>query len=138
SDDLMARYYPLLLGRNLKTEEHPLAAKKQLALEIVQAYHSAAVAQATLDDWNTRFSNKKLEDAELPTISQQDDTTVTVVLSAYAGAFGITKSKADANRLIKQGSVQVDGSKILDPAAKISLRPGQVLRLDKTHAVRVK
>jgi hypothetical protein len=33
--------------------------------------------------------------------------------------------------------VQIDEEKIVDLAAKISLRGGQVLRLDKTHAVRI-
>src|SRR5258705_4573026 len=36
SDDLMARYYDLLLGRTPRVDVHPLEAKKQLALEIVQ------------------------------------------------------------------------------------------------------
>jgi tyrosyl-tRNA synthetase len=48
SDELMARYYPLLLGRSLAADAHPLEAKKQLALEIVQAYHSTALAQKSM------------------------------------------------------------------------------------------
>ena len=138
SDDLMARYYPLLLGRVLNKAAHPLEAKKQLASEIVQTYHSAQAAKATLDDWNTRFSNKKLGDADLPTISPREEPMVTIVAGVYAEAFGIKKSRADASRLIKQGSVQLNGEKITDPATKVSLKSGQVLRLDKTHAVRVK
>src|SRR6202048_1296707 len=39
SDDLMARYYPLLLKRELPKDMHPLEAKKQLALEIVAAHY---------------------------------------------------------------------------------------------------
>src|SRR3954470_16760508 len=39
SDELMQRYYVLLLGREMPREEHPLEAKKQLALEIVRTYH---------------------------------------------------------------------------------------------------
>ena len=35
SDELMARYYPLLLGRPQPSELHPMEAKKQLAREIV-------------------------------------------------------------------------------------------------------
>src|SRR5438445_11503870 len=58
SDELMARYYLLLLGRSLPVEVHPLEAKKQLALEIVQTYHSPAAAEKTLDEWNTRFSKR--------------------------------------------------------------------------------
>src|SRR5467141_4107986 len=52
SDELMARYYLLLLGRSLPKQAHPLEAKKQLAFEIVQTYHSAAIAKKTLDEWN--------------------------------------------------------------------------------------
>ena len=36
SDELMARYYHLLLGRKLPPEMHPLEAKKQLGAEIVR------------------------------------------------------------------------------------------------------
>jgi len=137
SDELMARYYTLLLGRPLPKEEHPLEAKKRLAFEIVGTYHSRAAAQGTLDEWNTRFSEKKLEAANLPTITASSGDAVGIVTKAYADAFAVTKSRAEASRLIKQGSVQVDGAKILDPKATVSLKSGQVMRLDKTHAVRV-
>src|SRR2546422_4964277 len=53
SDELMARYYPLLLGRLPAGDMHPLEAKKLLAFEIVRIYHSPAAAQKTLDEWNT-------------------------------------------------------------------------------------
>src|SRR5213595_170002 len=69
SDELMARYYELLLGRAPAAGLHPLEAKKQLALEIVQTYHSPAIAQKTLDEWNIRFSKRDLEHAELPPFS---------------------------------------------------------------------
>jgi tyrosyl-tRNA synthetase len=138
SDELMARYYPLLLGRGLDPKAHPLEAKKQLALEIVQTYHSREVAQKTLDEWNARFSQKRLADADLPEFAPREDEAVTIIVAAYSKAFGVKKSRAEASRLIKQGSVQLDGKKIVDPKANLALRTGQVLRLDKTHAVRVK
>ena len=137
SDDLMTRYYELVLGRDLPKGENPLEAKKQLALEIVQTYHSAAVAEKTLSDWNARFSQKRLDEANLPNFAAIDDEAVAIVAAAYSQAFAIKKSRADASRLIKQGSVQLDGQKIVDPKAKISLHAGQILRLDKTHAVRI-
>jgi tyrosyl-tRNA synthetase len=137
SDNLMARYYELVLGRDLPKGANPLEAKKQLALEIVQTYHSAAVAEKTLSDWNARFSEKRLDEANLPNFAAVDDEAVTIVAAVYSKAFAIKKSRADASRLIKQGSVQLDGQKIVDPKAKVSLRTGQILRLDKTHAVRI-
>ncbi len=138
SDKLMVRYYEVLLGRELLKGADPFEAKKQLAFEIVQTYHSAEVAQRTLTDWNARFSEKRLDEAELPAIPAIADESVAVVAAAYARAFALKKSRAEVSRLIKQGSVQIDGKKIVDPKSKISLRPGQILRLDKTHAVRIK
>ena len=138
SDKLMVRYYEVLLGRELPKDANPFEAKKQLAFEIVQTYHSAEVAQRTLADWNARFSEKRLDEADLPTFAAVTDESVTVVAAAYSQGFAIQKSRAEASRLIKQGSVQLDGKKIVDPKSKISLRPGQILRLDKTHAVRIK
>lgn len=138
SDKLMMRYYEVLLGRELPKDANPFEAKKQLAFEIVQTYHSAEVAQRTLADWNARFSEKRLDEADLPTFAAVADESVTVVAAAYSQGFAIQKSRAEVSRLIKQGSVQLDGKKIVDPKSKISLRPGQILRLDKTHAVRIK
>ncbi len=139
SDELMARYYPLLLSRALAKEAHPMEEKKQLAFEITATYHGHEVAQKTLDDWNHRFSEKRLSDAELPEFSSEpaEKDALTLVADAYARAFGLTKSRSDIRRLLEQGSVQLDGEKIRDAKAQISIRKGQILRLDKTHAVRI-
>jgi hypothetical protein len=51
--------------------------------------------------------------------------------------FQSEKSHSEVSRLIKQGSVEIDGSKIVDPKSKIALYPGQILRLDRKHAVRI-
>src|SRR3977135_774782 len=137
SDELMGRYYPLLLGKPLDSKAHPLEAKKHLASTIVETYHSPAAAQKTLEDWNARFSEKRLADADLPNLPAESTDVVSIVVSAYANAFATTKSRADARRLIEQGSVQLNGEKLRDPKAVIALERGQVLRLDKTHAVRI-
>ncbi len=138
SDELMARYYPLLLGKPLDPAAHPLEAKKHLAASIVEMYHSRAAAEKTLEEWNARFSEKRLEDAELPHLRPSNYTSfVDLVGHAFQEAFRIKKSRSDVRRLIEQGSVQLDGKKITDVNATPSLRGGGVLRLDKTHAVRI-
>jgi tyrosyl-tRNA synthetase len=119
---------------------HPLEAKKQLAFEIVQTYHSPAVAGKTLDEWNTRFSKRNLEHADLPAFSPAERerlTLVTLVSNAYREVFSLQKSRSEVSRLIKQGSVELNGIRIQDPKATITLNPGQILRLDKRHAVRI-
>ncbi len=140
SDKLMERYYPLLIGQAPPAGAPPFDAKKQLAFEIVKIYHSAAIARKTLDEWNTRFSRRDLQRAELPTFSAtplDKFDAVSLVSRVYREAFNVQKSRSDASRLIKQGSVELDGVKIRDPKAAISLMPRQVLRLDKKHAVRI-
>jgi tyrosyl-tRNA synthetase len=138
SDTLMERYYLLLLGEDLPAI-HPMEAKKQLAFRIVERYHSRGDAQAALDDFNTRFSKRDLESAELPllpAISLQDDI-VSVVVAGYAQCFATKKSRSDARRLVEQGSVQVNGEKFTDPKGAPGLKCGDIVRLDKTRAVRV-
>jgi tyrosyl-tRNA synthetase len=141
SDELMARYYELLLRREAPPGMHPLEAKKQLASEIVQTYHSADAARKTLDEWNTRFSKRELEHVDLPSFSPAEREEVSVVgllSNIYHEVFNLKKSHSEISRLIKQGSFEIDRIKIHDPKAKITLRPGQVLRLDRKRAVRVR
>jgi len=141
SDELMARYYELLLGRIPPAGMHPLDAKKQLAFEIAQTYHSSSAAQKTLDEWNTRFSKRDLEHADLPAFSlaeREGLAAVTLVSNAYREVFNLQKSHGEVSRLIKQGSVEINGIKIQDPKATITLKPGQILRLDRKHAVRIR
>ena len=95
SDELMARYYELLLLRAPPRDMHPLEAKKQLAFEIVQTYHSADAAKRTLDEWNTRFSKRDLKHAELPAFApaeQQDLTAVPLGADCYRSIFQSEKS----------------------------------------------
>jgi tyrosyl-tRNA synthetase len=140
SDELMARYYPLLLGRELLLTEHPMAAKKQLAREIVATYHGADAGPQALAEWERRFSEKRLDQADLPDFApaRDEQNIISLVVAAYRDGFGLTKSRGDARRLVEQGSVQVGGEKVLDLQAELILQSGDILRLDKKRAVRVK
>ncbi len=137
SDETMAAYYTLLLGEELPAI-HPMEAKKQLAARIVGRFHSIEAAEGALADFNTRFSKKDLAHAELPEVhfAGVAPDIVSLVVAAFEQAFAVKKSRADARRLVEQGSVQVRGEKITDPKAAPALCAGDDLRLDKKHAVR--
>ena len=138
TDQLMVRYYLLLLGQ--KTPEiHPMDAKKQLACSIIERYHSKEAAQAALDDFNLRFSKGDLTKADLPIVGLNGSARdiLSVVVTAYIEAFKLTKSRGDARRLVEQGSIQLNGEKITDVKATPEFHDGDVLRLDKTRAVRL-
>jgi tyrosyl-tRNA synthetase len=138
SDELMKRYYALLLSKDVP-DIHPMDAKKQLAARIVERYHDKAAAQAALDDFNTRFSKRDLASADLPIVSFAgvNPDIVSIVVAAYAGGFQIAKSRGDARRLVEQGSIHLGENKITDPKAAPGLETGMVLKLDKTRAIRV-
>ena len=140
SDELMARYYPLLLGRAQPPQLHPMEAKKQLASEMVAAFHTAVDGARALEEWERRFSAKRLDQADLPEFGPPaaEQNIISLVVAAYAAAFALTKSRGEVRRLIEQGSVQLRGEKIRDPQAEVTLQSGDVLRLDKTRAVRVR
>ncbi len=139
SDALMARYYLLLLSEELAADRHPMEAKKELAFRIVERFHDRATAESAQTDFETRFSKRDLDHAELLEVSfagVQSDL-VSLVVAAYAQAFSQTRSRGDARRLIEQGSVQVRGEKLTDPKCEPGIAAGDVLKLDKTRAVRV-
>jgi tyrosyl-tRNA synthetase len=140
SDDLMGRYYPLLLSRPLDQKANPLEAKKHLAFAIVETYHSRQAADKTLEEWNLRFSEKRLRDSDLPEFrfvpQEHGSDALSIACSAYA-FLQQPKTRSEVRRLLEQGSIQLDGEKIRDVKAVLSLKTGQVLRLDKTRAVRI-
>jgi tyrosyl-tRNA synthetase len=138
SDALMARYYLLLLGEE-QPAGHPMDAKKELARRLVARYHSEVAATEALEEFNLRFSKRDLDSAELPLVpvSALGTDLVSAVVASYAAAFQITKSRGDARRLVEQGSVQWRSEKVTDAKATPAFAVGDVLRLDKTRAVRL-
>jgi tyrosyl-tRNA synthetase len=138
SDELMARYYLLLLCEDMPNI-HPMDAKKQLATRIVERYHGAAAAGAALDDFTMRFSKRDLDHADLPIfpVSGLPGDVVSAVVAAYSQCFQMTKSRGEARRLVEQGSVQWKDEKITDPSTKPEFQIGDVLKLDKKRAVRI-
>lgn len=142
SDELMDRYYLLLLGEARDPDGHPMDAKKSLAEKLTSRFHGEEAGAAARADWDTRFSKKDLASAELPEISLADlpgDLTV-LSLSAFAfqSAFGLEKSNGELRKqFITPGSVQLNGEKLTDPTAAVALKAGDVLKLSKKHAVRL-
>lgn len=138
SDELMARYSLLLLGRETDPSVHPMETKKGLAAALVARYHSPDEAAAAREGWEARFSRKDLDAVELPefSIGARRDL-LGVVAEAYERVFSEPKSGSDVRRLIQQGSVQLDGEKLTDPKTEPAWAAGQVLKLDKKRSVRI-
>ncbi|MEK6232307.1 MAG: tyrosine--tRNA ligase [Luteolibacter sp.] len=141
SDELMDRYYLLLLGETRDPATHPMESKKSLSQSLTARYHGQAEGDAARADWDTRFSKKDLTAADLPEIAIADLPLNTTVLSlssfAFKTSFGLEKSNGELRKqFITSGSVQLNGEKQTDPTSLITPSPGDTLKLSKKHAVR--
>jgi len=138
SDVLMGRYYEVLLGEKLPAV-HPMEAKKELALKIVEQFHDRPSAATALEEFNLRFAKRDLDSVELPKVraTELGGDFVSAIVTAYSEGFGIVRSRSEARRLVEQGSVQWRGEKITNPKAEIRFTPGEIFKLDKTRAVRL-
>ena len=139
SDELMPRYYEILLREKLSPDQHPMEAKKALAQRITARYHSEADADAAREEFEKRFSKKDLASADLPALTPGGAAWdfISVIGEAYLLCFQITKSRSDIRRLIEGGSVQWRGEKVTDTKALLLQGEAGVLKLDKTRAVRI-
>jgi tyrosyl-tRNA synthetase len=129
SDDLMWDWWLLLtdlLPRQIEElkQGHPMDAKKALAREIVAQFHGPAEAGAAQDRWVKRFSERKVDDApevEVPA-TQGPELLVKQLVER-----GMAASRKEAERLLVQGAVSVDGEKVSDVRLTVELRPGTAL-----------
>ncbi len=139
SDELMKRYFTLLLGEELSATEHPMDAKKRLAWTLTKRFHDAAAADAARGNWEAMFSKKDHLHAQYPVFHPGADRRIlSLVAQAFTDCFPTTvKSKSQLRQLLQQGSVQLNGAKLTDPQREVPLASGDILKLDKTHTVRV-
>jgi tyrosyl-tRNA synthetase len=117
SDDLLPTYEELLSrspGRAeavRRGEVHPMAAKKDLAAELVARFHGSAAADGALRFFEERFQRRKAyapQAVRLPT--DADEVWIGLLLKQV----GFAASTSEARRLLAQGAVRVDGQPV-DP-----------------------
>ncbi len=145
SDPLMLRYYDLLSARSPAEIRslregieggsfHPMEAKKDLAEELVARFHGAAASRKAREEFERVFSARQVpEEMEEVALAWEGEQIDLPNLLYRAGLSG---SISEARRLIQQGAVQVDGSRVSDVRA--SLPPGRyVLQAGKRRFARV-
>jgi tyrosyl-tRNA synthetase len=114
---------------------HPRDAKVALARFIVARYHGADAADAAVERFRRVFSNKEVP-ADLPDVVVPDSLRRAegrYAVLDLAMLLGHLKSKSDARRLIAQGGLTLNGTKIVDPAGLVVVQTGDVLRAGKLH-----
>ena len=138
SDELMDRWYTLLLGSERDTQLHPMEAKKQLAESIVGRYHSEEKAKEARSDFESKFVKNDAE-ATWPDVELGSERRLIASVGlAYSEGYDIKRSGGEIRQLIAQGAIQIDGEKVTDLKADLpDDLSGKVLRLDKKRSVRL-
>ena len=134
SDDLMWRYYELLTDlapaeiERLKQatasgERHPRDLKAELGRRIVADFHSQSEAQEASDEFDRLFRERQ-NPTDIPTSSKPVGAVKLVKLLASEG---LAPSISEAQRLIAQGSVRLNGERVADVTLEIGSTPSEAL-----------
>src|SRR5438105_13508766 len=136
SDSLMWPYLELLtdktaevigkLQQNVQAgTTHPKQVKVSLASQIVRDFHGEQAALKAASNWERQFSDRQVpNDAPVRALSKDNDIGSKpgkIYLSKALLQLDATPSRAEAERLIKQGAVELDGAVIKDPRHEIDL-----------------
>jgi tyrosyl-tRNA synthetase len=136
SDELMWSYYELLtdfgspvivrLREEVKMGVlHPMDAKMQMAHTIVAGFHGEEAAKEAADEFRLVYRDRKAP-TDMPEMKL---TWGKRPLYSVLTEAGMASSRSEAERLIKQGAVEVNGVIEKDVKRAIVLNPGEMLAL---------
>jgi tyrosyl-tRNA synthetase len=144
SDPLMWRYVELLSFESADTtrkwkEEvaaglNPRDIKARFAKEIVARFHGKKAADAAEAEFEQRFRHGVLPH-DMPEV-KVPSTTATSFAQLLKLA-GLVDSTSEANRLIEQGGVKVDGERLSDRGLKVERGKSYVIQVGKRKFARV-
>src|SRR5215831_2623068 len=145
TDELMWSYYELLtdfesrvivrMREEVRTGAlHPKKAKTELAHVIVAQFHGEDAARKAAEEWDLIYSKRQLP-SEMQTVVVKSQGKLK--LAAAMVSAGLAPSRAEAERLIKQGAVEWDGSRVEDHmfSFEASQSSDHTLRVGKKPAV---
>jgi tyrosyl-tRNA synthetase len=145
SDELMWRYYDLLsfrpiaeineLKAKIEGGANPRDIKIDLAKELIARFHSDEAAEQAHQDFIKRFQKNALPD-DIPevTVSSGEAMPITNLLKEA----GLVASTSEANRMIKQGAVKLNGKeKVEDGKLMIEVGSTEIYQVGKRKFAKI-
>lgn len=138
SDELMWRYYALLLRRSEQDivvyramvesgEAHPMELKKALARDVVETFWSAQDAEHAQTAFEELFQKKSFSHAQPIALPAQQEISIVELIKYVGGA----TSSSEARRLVQGGGITLNNQKITDIHAQCALSAGATLKVGK-------
>jgi len=142
SDDMMWRYFELLsfraldevekLRRDVSAGANPRDAKLQLAEEITARFHDAEAGRKAREEFIARFAKGRVPE-DMPEVKLPAPAAMAALLKAA----GLVPSTSEANRMLKQGAVRVDGERVEDRERVLEAGKSYVVQVGKRRFARV-
>jgi tyrosyl-tRNA synthetase len=131
TDDLMWRYYELLTDLSpsdissineavVKGQRHPRDLKAELARRIIADFHSQSEAEEASREFDRMFREHQAP-TDIPTIEKPAGPIRLVKLLAGEG---LAPSVSEAQRLVAQGGVRLNGERVNDVKLELGLQSG--------------
>ena len=144
SDEMIEKYFILAADANTKTvskvkkqlsdsSQNPRDIKRELARAIVQLYHGQNAAKEAEQYFDRVIVNKDAPD-EMDQVELSIDTQLIEVVTNE----GLTSSKGEARRLIKQGAIRVDNKKITDESHILLKGKEVIIKVGKRRFIQIK
>jgi tyrosyl-tRNA synthetase len=140
SDDLMWRYVELLSFEPPATiaqwrKDHPREVKARFAKEIVARFHSREAATRAEEDFESRFREGDMP-SEMPELRLSAPVGGIAIVQLLKLA-NLTPSTSEAQRMIEQGGVKLDGERVSDKALKIPAGRTVIAQVGKRKFARI-
>jgi len=147
SDDMMWPYFDLVTDRTPEEiarladqvkigAKHPMDVKMALATEVIAGFHGQAAADKAAAEFQRVFRDREAPD-EAPFTKVPRGAPKR--LTAFLVEQGLAPSRSEADRLVKQGGVEIDGARVSDVKFDLDLsRPSAfLLRAGKKKFLRI-
>ncbi|MEK7193823.1 MAG: tyrosine--tRNA ligase [Patescibacteria group bacterium] len=133
-DELIPQYFELCTKKDFKIKKiNPRDAKAKLAYEIVSLYHGQKSAAEAEKEFNKIFKKKELP-SKMPTISiaQKNIGILDLLVKTK-----LASSKSEAQRLILQKGVKINGEIQTDWKKTVNIKKGTVLQAGKRRFMKI-
>ncbi|MDF2927978.1 tyrosine--tRNA ligase [Anaerospora sp.] len=145
-DSLMVRYFELVTDVSLEELEeiraglengtlHPRDTKMRLAYTLVRLYHGEALAEQAQNEFIKVFQQGDLPN-DIPEITFENQSEP-IWLPKLLMQLMLASGSSEAKRAIQQGSVKINGEKITDTDAKITVSDGMIVQVGKRKYAKV-
>jgi len=152
-DSLIVDYFELVTDvpeqeiagfkEQLKTRSvNPMNLKKRLAHEIVRQFHGKQAADEAQEHFTQVFQKREIpketrtvELRGIVDISGELEIEVRRDITGLIVEAGLAKSRSEANRLLAQGAIEVDGEKV--STNLVSLKDGSIIKVGKRRFLKM-